>query len=139
MTTNPYFTSKSGKKLSIQHGFCWYEEHDTTRYNILKVLVDSIPKGQPGHVSHYSALCTLHRVKRTARFGIVTQIAYQYKSGKGGVLEHTTYLLDKYQFLLIAAALNDEYLRLVVSTQYANLSAEELVIDFMRTIKKQLT
>ena len=84
--TKPYKLGKSGKKLSIQHGTCWYEEHDTTQFNIFKVLVDSIPKGQPGHTRHCDALRTLRRFMKTARFGIVTQIAYQYRFGMGGLV-----------------------------------------------------
>ena len=70
----PYKTTKSGKKLTVQHGTTWYEEHDTTLYTPLKVLTDTIKEGEPGHVRHRNALRLAKRMMKHPKFGTTAQI-----------------------------------------------------------------
>jgi hypothetical protein len=125
-----YHMSKSGKRMSIQIGSTWYEDHDVAVNTPLKVLTDLIPQGNEGHVRHRNARRLLRRLMKHPGFGVCAQIELIQKVGMyDGMRESTTFLLTKKQYLWVASALSDEYLALAIKAQYDNLSESERALD----------
>ena len=133
----PYKTTKSGKKLTVQHGTTWYEEHDTTLYTPLKVLTDTIKEGEPGHVRHRNALRLAKRMMKHPKFGTTAQIELLLPVGQNAMREFVTILLTKQQYLWVAAALNDHYLAVAVKHHYNSLSASERVLNSAEFVQRQ--
>jgi hypothetical protein len=124
-----YRVSKSGKRMSIQIGSSWYEDHDVKVHTPLKVLTDLIPQGNDGHVRHYDAMNVMRRLMKHPGFGATTKISLLLPVNMGAMREFTTFLLTKKQYLWVASALSDEYLALAIKAQYDNLSESERALD----------
>jgi hypothetical protein len=139
-----YRVSKSGKKLPIQIGSRWFEDFDQDEYIPLIVLAEAIPEGEPGYVRSDNVLRKVRKLMRHARFGVCPQIEGILPVGQGlkGVREHTTYLLNKFQSDVLAAALGDMYLMFLADRRHANLSDAEkemAVSTYMSHVKHQAT
>jgi hypothetical protein len=121
-----HYYGKSGTYYDVQIGTCWYPPHDTKVYTPFSVLTGLISKGDPGYVRHNDSLRILKRLIKSPDFGTITQIAYSLLTGQGAMREFTTYLLDKRQFLTVAAAMNDTYVHLAAKALHSQLTPEEL-------------